>query len=133
MGLTRGARVEHTSLQVGGRGDNFSDIDNEHNEHANSYYISYGSFCLMLSVCLFLNISDVKNSYFNETDASERCVLEQLNELRMKNPPKVMLGHLNINSIPNKFEGIMDLVAKVLDIFLISETKIDNSFPDAQF
>ena len=84
MGLTRGARVEHTSLQGGGGGGG----DNEHNEHANSYYIYFGSFCLMLSVCLFLNISNVKNSYFNETDASERCVLEQLNELRMKNPPK---------------------------------------------
>ena len=44
-----------------------------------------------------------------------------------------MLCHLNINSIPNKLEGIMDLVAKIFDIFLISETKIDNSFPDAQF
>ena len=44
-----------------------------------------------------------------------------------------MLGHLNINSIPNKFTGIMDLVKNNLDIFLISETKIDNSFPDAQF
>ena len=55
-----------------------------------------------------MNISDVNNFYFN--DASERCALEQLSELRMKNPKKVMLGHLNINSIPNKFEGIMDLV-----------------------
>ena len=44
-----------------------------------------------------------------------------------------MLGHLNINSIPNKFDGIMDLVKGKLDIFLISETKIDISFPDAQF
>ena len=31
MGLTRGARVEHTSLQGGGGGGgNFSDSDNEH-------------------------------------------------------------------------------------------------------
>ena len=44
-----------------------------------------------------------------------------------------MLGHLNINSIPNKFTGIMDLVKNNLDVFLISETKIDNSFPDPQF
>ena len=57
----------------------------------------------------------------------------QINRLRLKNPKKVMLGHLNINSIPNKFTGIMELVKENLDIFLISETKIDNSFPDAQF
>ena len=40
---------------------------------------------------------------------------------------------MNINSIPNKFQGIMDLVANNVDIFLISETKIDNSFPTAQY
>ena len=43
------------------------------------------------------------------------------------------MGHLNINSIPNKFDGIMDLVGKNLDVFLISETKTDDFFPEAQF
>ena len=42
----------------------------------------------MLSVCLFLNISDDKNSHLNETDACERCAREQLNELRMKKSQK---------------------------------------------
>ena len=56
-----------------------------------------------------------------------------LRNLRIQNTKEVIMGHLNINSIPNKFEGIMDLVAKHLDIFLTSETKIDRSFPDAQF
>ena len=60
-------------------------------------------------------------------------MLDQLTELRISNPKKVTLGHLNINSIPKKFDGIMDIVGKKLDIFLISETKIDPSFPDAQF
>ena len=43
------------------------------------------------------------------------------------------MGHLNINSIPNKFDGIMSIAKNNLDVFLISETKIDRSFPDAQF
>ena len=60
-------------------------------------------------------------------------MLDHLRELRVNNPKKVTLGHLNINSIPNKFNGIMEIVKKQLDIFLISETKIDESFPDAQF
>ena len=60
-------------------------------------------------------------------------MFEQLNVFRLKNPKKVTLGHLNINSIPNKFEGIMNLVANKLDVFLLSETKIDDTFPDAQF
>ena len=43
------------------------------------------------------------------------------------------MGHLNNNSLPIKFEGIMDIVAKNLDVFLISETKTDYYFPEAQF
>ena len=60
-------------------------------------------------------------------------VFDQLRETRLKTLKRVIMAHLNINSIPNIFDGIMDLVAKKLDLFLISETKIDSSFPDAQF
>ena len=90
----------------------------------------YSSFCYVLSLCVCITFFNIKPPLlvFNG-----RCVFEQLRMLRLKNPKKVTLGHLNINSIPNKFEGIMDLVKENLDIFLISETKIDISFPDAQF
>ena len=33
----------------------------------------------------------------------ERCVFEKLNTLKLNNPKNVMLGHLNINSIPTNF------------------------------
>ena len=62
-----------------------------------------------------------------------RDVGNRLVNLKINNPKKVTVGHLNINSIPNKFDGIMDMTKHNLDIFLISETKIDDSFPDAQF
>ena len=42
-------------------------------------------------------------------------------------------GHLNVNSIRNKFVSIAELIKRTFDIFLISETKIDDSFPNAQF
>ena len=60
-------------------------------------------------------------------------VFYKMKELRIANPKKVIIGHLNINSIPNMFEGIMNLVGETLDVFLISETKVDDSFPDAPF
>ena len=44
-----------------------------------------------------------------------------------------MLGHLNANSLRNKFESIADIIQGRFDIFLLSETKIDESFPDKQF
>ena len=103
-----------------------------------------GSFIMAENYDLRDNFSEPNsdNSYVtNNSNISQGEILEgegntvfdQITTLRLKNPKKVMLGHLNINSIPNKFTGIMDLVKNNLDIFLISETKIDSSFPDAQF
>ena len=39
-----------------------------------------------------------------------------------------IIGHFDINSIRNKFDTL-DNVVKALDIFLISESKLDNTFP----
>ena len=63
----------------------------------------------------------------------DECDLLKMKRLRLQNTKKIFMGHLNINSIPNKFDGIMDVIKEKLDIFLISETKIDDSFPEAQF
>ena len=43
------------------------------------------------------------------------------------------MAHLNINSIRNKIEDLNFLVAKNVDILVISETKLDESFPTRQF
>ena len=43
-----------------------------------------------------------------------------------------IIGHLNINSIRNKFDTL-DNIVKAFDIFLISESKLDNTFPINQF
>ena len=56
-----------------------------------------------------------------------------LQSLRMKNADKIIFGHLNINSIRNKIGVLGDIVQNRIDILLISETKIDASFPKAQF
>ena len=44
-----------------------------------------------------------------------------------------MLGHLNINSVRNKFEDLTYIIDNNIDLLLISETKLDDSFPTAQF
>ena len=44
-----------------------------------------------------------------------------------------MIGHLNINSIRSKFEFLKDTIGNNIDIFLISETKLNDSFPAGQF
>ena len=46
---------------------------------------------------------------------------------------RIKIGQLNINSIRNKFDLLVPTVVGNLDILLITETKIDSSFPEAQF
>ena len=43
------------------------------------------------------------------------------------------MSHLIINSIRNKFEALYLIVKNNVDILIISETKLDDSFPTAQF
>ena len=42
----------------------------------------------------------------------------------------IFFCHSNVNSIRNKFVSIEELIKRTFDIFLISETKIDDSFPN---
>ena len=48
-------------------------------------------------------------------------------------PEKVIAGHLNINSIRNKFDALSSIIDTYQDILLISEIKLDDSFLPAQF
>ena len=55
-----------------------------------------------------------------------------LTNLKLKNANRLILGHLNINSIVGKFDHFKFLENNV-DILVLTETKIDASFPNAQF
>ena len=53
--------------------------------------------------------------------------------LKLRNLNRLIFGQININSIRNKFELLFSLVSNNVDVLLISETKIDNTFPVSQF
>ena len=53
--------------------------------------------------------------------------------MRLKHLGRLIIGHLNINSIRNKFEALKQIIKKNLDILIVSETKLDHTFPDKQF
>ena len=57
----------------------------------------------------------------------------QLKVLKQSTRKTLFFGHLNINSIRNKFVSIQELIKRTFNIFLISETKIDDLFPNEQF
>ena len=56
-----------------------------------------------------------------------------LKVMKENSPNKIIVEHLNINSLRNKFEALQFIINRNLDIILLSETKLDDSFLSAQF
>ena len=53
--------------------------------------------------------------------------------MKCKNPNNNIIGHLNINSIRQKLEFLMEIIGTNIDLLLISETKLNATFPIGQF
>ena len=68
----------------------------------------------------------------NSLDEDENAN-EILRKIKVKNVDRVVIGTLNLNSLPNKFDQLKDIIGKNLDIIAIQETKLDESFPTQQF
>ena len=51
---------------------------------------------------------------------------------RLDNANNTIIGHLNINSFRNKFVFVEDIMT-LFDVFLVSESKLDHTFPSNQF
>ena len=56
----------------------------------------------------------------------------RLKEMKAQSSDKLILGHLNISSI-RKFEVLKFIIDNNIDVFSISETKLNDSFPTVQF
>ena len=63
----------------------------------------------------------------------EEGPFEILKKIRINNLNNVAIGHININSIRNKFDMLSSMAKDIIDILMVSETKLDSSFPQAQF
>ena len=59
--------------------------------------------------------------------------LDGLKSLRIHNHSNITFSYLNINLIRKKFDNLKLIINENVDILCISETKIDESFPIAQF
>ena len=79
---------------------------------------------------LALNISPIDSETPNNNLQDDMLVLKNL---RVSYPNNIIIGHLNINSIRNKFEMLSMSVAQYVDILMLSETKLDSTFPSIQF
>ena len=72
-----------------------------------------------------LNFSSSNNNF-------KESVWSILKSLRSNHPQKIIIGHIIINSIRYKFDILKPMLTEVLDISITFETKLDDSFPEAQ-
>ena len=56
-----------------------------------------------------------------------------IRDVRKRDLKHIIDSHLNINSIRNKFDLLVNQIKGNVDIMVISKTKLDESFPNGQF
>ena len=59
--------------------------------------------------------------------------LSKIKNLCLNIVNRAVIGNLNINSLPNKFNQLKELVLKYVDILVLTEVKLDDSFPNSKF
>jgi exonuclease III len=65
------------------------------------------------------------------SDDGDPCYI--LKNLKEKNSERPVIAHLNINSISSKFEPLTLMIKESIDFLLVTESKIDDTFPHGQF
>ena len=89
------------------------------------------SSCDLLKENKVINlVNQANNKSINEN--SPKSVIE-IKKLRIRNSNKIIIGNLNISSLPNKFEQLKHFVIQHTDILVLIKAKIDNTLPTAQF
>ena len=99
-------------------------------------------FCIVFSLSLFANLSiincgpqnlltknKISNFKLNENDDPKKILIN----LKKKNRDRPIIAHLNINFLDKKFEPLMDQVMNNVDILLLSETKLDDTYPSGKY
>ena len=93
-------------------------------------------FCLhdnLHANACFINDGDDVHACSDMLNESCNDYLYHMKGYRIKNARNCIIGHLNVNSIRNKFDAIECILSEGLaDIFAISESKLDDSFSLSQ-
>ena len=92
----------------------------------------------ILNTSIFLDLDKKSHSRETPNKGSTEFVQtgnpkEILKNLRLKNVNRLICAQLNINSIKNKFDSLVNVIKNNTDVLMISETKLDLFFPIGQF
>ena len=82
------------------------------------------------------DISPLGDSYYESENASNTIITNAkriLRDIRTSNINRLVFGHLNINSLRTKFDFLCEQIEGSIDVFMIFEPKLDDSFPHGQF
>ena len=69
--------------------------------------LEYCFLSYMLISCVFISTG---NKYMVMKDPNDCNLKEKIRKLKLANPSKIILGHLNLNSIRFKFEYLWDII-----------------------
>ena len=95
------------------------------------FFISFFRFYRTVS-----NSSSNKNGKLSDMNSSTPNNIDQMWELkkvRLKNLKKVIIRNLNINSISGKFDQLKCLISNHVNILILTETKLDETFRTSSF
>ena len=70
---------------------------------------------------------------YKANSLSESNKVASLYSIREHNLNKLVVAHLNINSLRLKFDSLAQKITGNVDILTIPDTKLDNCFPEGQF
>ena len=69
----------------------------------------------------------------NSNDTEIKDPQSFLKDIRINNINRLIIGQLNINSLRNKFEQLSTMINGNIDVFIISETKLDETSSSTVF
>ena len=108
------------------------------NPNANPYILNCfpeGEVCFITHILVIFSFLIIYLLILLFVDKSVRRVniKNTLKEIKLTNHEKIIISHLNINSIRYKIEFLKELIGNNIDILLVSETKLNETFPTSQF
>ena len=68
------------------------------------------------------------NNSAEENNSAKNDVFSSVTVHRLQNPKNVTIGARNVNSLRNKIGAVQELITNNIDIWLLSETKVDETF-----
>ena len=81
------------------------------------------------------SVNLIKGGNYEESHVSidNSNSIKQPKIIRLKDINRVIIGNLNTNSLTVTFAQLQEIVLKYVDILILTETKLDDSFPTSQF